>query len=553
MDIDRALDRRMAGFAGALAVTGNWVTRAWFAPVVFVGLAIVWTWPAAISGEWVGRHSDTLGTIWTLSAARRLVLGGMHDVATGFPDGATYLRPDSFVLLAIGAVFGPGATRLHAWLQVIGVAGSAWAAEDCARRLGANRPASMIAGFSFAFSGLASTTLLEGHVYHLLDPWLPICLWTWWRATGPAGRIRDGVGAGFAYAMALFSTAYLGLAAAVVLVGVALGGLIEGRHPMRWRPVFAALGVGVPVSLLYVWAFAGGGPADAVVTHGPSAQLANMLGPTETIDAVYHSHVVAIPATVLALFFASPVVLRGVAGWRRVAAAGVLALVLSMGATFSVDHGDASFALPLALLAKVQGGQLVRFPARLAWGWALCAGVVAARVGGELVSRWRPAGWVLASMLLVDAFAQMGMPSRQRVQPAAIPSAYLSATGPILDLFPVDIHRTQALDLRVMTMACAYQTVHHRAIADLCITTTPWEGPRARFGQELWEKALIGEAIRPWLAGLGFEFVVFHADLFRPGDRAPLREALLTMDAAPVRSRDGGEFVEGYRVAGAGR
>ena len=51
--------------------------------------------------------------------------------------------------------------RQHGWLQILGVASSAWAASAFARTVGATAPWNLLAGLGFA-PGLAANALLEG-------------------------------------------------------------------------------------------------------------------------------------------------------------------------------------------------------------------------------------------------------------------------------------------------------------------------------------------------------------------------------------------------------
>ncbi len=524
-----------------------------FAPVIFTILAVLWTWPALLAPGWVGRESDTLGTIWVIDAAARLLGNKLHDAHTAWPTGVDYLRPDSFLLLGAGTLSGwLGAARVHAWLQILGLVLSAWAAESCARQLGATRPASLVAGIGYTFGGIASTTLLEGHVYQLVNPWLPLCLAAWWRATGPEGRPRDGVATAAFFGLALASTAYLGMAAAVLLGGVLLGALVERRNPIRPAPLLAALAVGIPVSAAYLALFLAGATPWASVSAGATGApttLLSLLGPTETSDTFYHGQVGALPPTILALFVAAPVVLRGAFGWRRVGVAALVALVFALGAELQVDPALRLFPLPLALLDMVPGAHFLHFPSRLGWGFGLCAGVLAALVVSRLPTR---RAWLLVPLLLLDVFGFFRLPWRQRVQLAEVPSAYLADTGPVLDLFPEDAQPGRPLSLRIFTLACAYQTLHHRPIADTCITTSPWNSPRATLGRWLYRQALDGTPFADDLADLGFTTVAFHGDLFRATDRAVLDRALRAMDPAPVESRDGGEAIGAFAVPAGG-
>lgn len=524
-----------------------------FAPAIYLALALVWTWPAAISADWVGRHSDTLGTIWVIDAAGRLLVNGLHDGMTGWPTGVSYLRPDSFTLLPVAAVLAwLGDGRLHAWLQIVGLVSSAWAAESCARTMGAVRPASLLAGLAFAFGGLGSTALLEGHVYHLLDPWMPLAAAGLWRALGPEGRVRDGVQAGVSAVLALLTTAYLGIAT-VLLLGVL--GVARGVEQRRWPPVgplLAAAGVFGPVAIAYAALFAAGAGPWSSASQGSitvGATLLNLLGPTDITDQVYHSQVIAIPATILALALTAPVVLRRRSGWRSVGACAVVCLLAAIGPRLDLAPGQDGVPMPMALLNALPGFSFLHFPSRLGWAWALCMGFLAARVASELPRR---AAFVLPALLAVDLFGVMGMPFRQVTQPSAIPSAYAASSGPVFDLVPTDLTHTRALDLQEMTLFCAYQTVHHRAIADVCITTSPWTGPRARLGRWLYTRVLAGDDLGQPLAELGFTTVMFHDDLFRAHDRALLAAALAKVDPAPLVTTDGGEHVVAYAVPAGG-
>ena len=61
---------------------------------------------------------------------------------------------------------------------LLGTALNAFTAErSAASDLGVGRPASLLAGIAYGYSGIAGNVILEGHVYHLLNPWLPL-LWS---------------------------------------------------------------------------------------------------------------------------------------------------------------------------------------------------------------------------------------------------------------------------------------------------------------------------------------------------------------------------------------
>ncbi len=517
-------------------------------PVVLAVLAILWTWPAAVAGDtWlVGRHFDLPGTVWFIDAASRLV-PTLHDPLTAWPSGATQARLDSWWLALVGVLAGGlGAVRVHALLQVLGVFASAWAAEGCARAMGARAPWSWIAGLSFGFSGLAATALLEGHVYVLVDPWLPGFAWAWWRATGPEGDARLGALAGALWCACLLTSAYIGLAAALVAVGLGVGGLL--RRSLRPSALGGALAVVVPIGLAYVALFAAGdlhAGTQPDPLHRGAADLVSLAGPTAELDRNGNSLSLALHASVLALVLASPVVLRGRTGWQALAWTGVGALVLACGTHLGTPRGSLA-PLPLSLLEGTGALDVLRFPARLAWAWSLCAGLVAARVATELAAR-RPAATALVlTIALIDVFWVIDLPGRQRTQLAATPSAYAEGTGAVLDLYPEYVGAVGDWNTWFQGLSCFYQVDHGRPIAHDCIATDPGADPGQALASEALGRLLGGQPMGPWMDDHALSALAWHPDLYLPGDRRRLAERLLALDPSPTRSTDGGDHVVVY-------
>ncbi len=511
-------------------------------PLVLLALAVAWTWPALVTHDLVGTHSDAYGTAWFIHAAPRL-FPGFHDGLACFPDGATYSRPDSWVLAAQGALLGwVPAARLHAWLGLVGVWLSAWAASAFASALGARAPWSWLAGLSFAFSGLAAAALLEGYAYHVFDPWLPLLGWGWWRATGPEGRPTQAALAGLGMGAAFWTSAYLGLAATLLFLGIATR---LSRANLSALGAFAS--TALPVLGAWVWLFAAGAQGEVLAAEAAApvlAQLADALvlaaGPT------VGSELAGRPATALlgvtpALFVAAPLLLRRRADWRVLAATGLVALA----ASFLPRLAPGVLPLPDSLTAA-----LFRFPARLAWAWLLCAGVVGALVLDRLATRFPRAAWALLAAGLVDAFLVVDLPGRQGTLPAGVPSAYLAHEGPLYDLWPEDPSDAGAWDLRTSTTACWYQTEHGRPIGDHC-QSPRFESPRLALQPWLLERLLDGrhEAVGERLRTLGYTTLVFHADAFRHADRGRIAHALTHVDPSPVASHDGAEHVLAYRLS----
>jgi hypothetical protein len=518
-------------------------------PLVLACLAILWTWPASVAGSefLVGRHLDLPGTVWFISAADRLIFT-LHDPLTAWPTGATHTRLDSWVLLVLSALSGfLDPVRVHALLQVGGVFISAWAAEACARAIGAKAPWSWLAGLSFAFSGLAATALLEGHVYHLVNPWLPGFAWAWWVATGPDGSARQGTLAGGLWVGCLLTSAYTGLAASLVAIGLAIGGLT--RRELTPRTVGGALAVVVPAIAIYGALFAAGdlhaGAAADALNRG-SANLVNLAGPTAELDRNGNSLSATVHASILALVLVAPVVLRDEARWKALLGTAIAALILACGTVLGTPR-TAFFPLPLGLVDAWVGLDFLRFPARLMWAWSLCAGLVAARVATVLAKRQPLATSVLLVVALIDVFWVIQMPGRQRTQIAATPSAYTHAQGAILDLYPEYVGPVGDWNTWFQGLACLYQVGHHQPIVNDCLATDSAADPGQRLAREARRRLLAGESISNLMADWEIDAIAWHPDLFTPGDRRRLAERLLVLDPHPQRSTDGGDHVVLYR------
>ena len=465
-------------------------------PVLWLVLAVAWTWPAALGGP-TGLHFDALGTLWSIDAAARL-LPGLTDPLTGYPAGADYSAFDSYLMLPLAALMGPlGAARVHGLLAVLGVAGSAWAAEGFARAVGAKGPFALLAGFAFAFSGIAANALLEGHVYHVVDPWLPLFGWAWWRATSDGGTWKHAVLAGLAFDAALLTTGYLGVACALMAIGFWVGG--------RKRPGLWAVPVVAPVLMGVGWLVASASPevTEASLRVG-SASLRALFAPGAELDRAEHSMALALDGVVLALL----VLGRGPARLRW---------------TALVALGIAFFGLPT---------DLVRFPARMAWTFGLCGGVYAAVAAGQL---GRGAVALIPASALWS-FVVVALPWRQQGLVAEAPML----EGPTLELLPRDLNPNGDLDVWLSASACYGQTLHGQPLAEDCVTVPVTANPRARLNEEL-TGALHGG---PWPDLGAYDALVTRPDLLREGDR----ERLLARLGPPEMRAEGAENLWSWSV-----
>ena len=532
--------------------------RAWATFLVWLALAVAWTWPAAAAGPQVaGRHFDVLGVIWFVDHAARVLQGGVdHHIA--FPQGIRYENFDSYTLVLLARVvpwLDPA--RLHGWLQLLGVATSAWAAERFARAAGARAPWTMLAGLSYAFSGLAASALVEGHVYFLLNPWMPLFGWAWWRATGPGGRGLHGVAAGLMFVLVLLTSAYLAVAAAVLAVGFFVAGALRRPFdiPGVLRPGLGALAVVLPASALYLVLLLGnigatGTAANVEAVPLMSASLARLAAATPELDRGGHSLALGLSGVMLALAIWAPMLLRRRERWRTLAWTGAVALLLCMGPLLVAGRDPTAMPLPYMLLLKLPVGDFLRFPIRLAWGALLCGGVLAALAGTALERRCGRTSRVLVLLALAEVFLLARMPWRQTALPASSPAVYRAARGPVLDLLPQGLSTADDLNFWFWATACYQQTHHHQPLAEDCVTTRITESPRYVLGAWLTARLLAGQAAaaRRQLRQMGFAGVMFYPDLFHAGDRRRLRHGLATLDPSPGSSTDGGQHVQLFRL-----
>lgn len=522
--------------------------------LVFLGLAVLWTWPAAWPSGIPGRWPDALGTVWFIDASPRL-WPDLVDPLTGWPASAHYGRPDSFVLLLLSSIlafFPPGV--IYSLVSVLGIALSAWAAERLAVELGAEAPWSLVAGVGFALCGLSSTSLIEGYPYLVLNPWMPWMVVHALRCTRPAATPQDGVLTGIFFTLTLLSSAWLALSAALLLLG--LTPLLVGRTPKRPAlPAALAAATVLGAGVIYVAVFVAAGDGvrqtagnTAAVLSQLRLSLVQLAGPGLGVDVRWHSQTHSISATVLALAVLAPAVLRRGRAWKALLGVGLVSLLLSISPRVSPEaFADMPGAGQLALMLA---STVLRFPARLGWAWALCASVVGALVATQLGRRSPKTARVIFVFVLIDAFVIMRQPLRQGEHLATVPSAYSAHTGPVLDIFPDDAQGSPAWLLWTTNLACHHQTVHHRAIAEHCLFTPDAESPRVLLQRVVVDRALAGDASETMvlLGTLGFGSVVVHLDAFSETDRAALLAGLTAAAGPAVLSQDGGEDIAAFGV-----
>jgi hypothetical protein len=504
----------------------GWRIGPWGERLFWLVVALVWTWPAVLANgeQLVGRHFDAMGTIWTISAAPRLLFG-LADPLTVWPEGAVYGSVDSLTLLPLSALFQwVGAVRLHAWFGVLGVAVSGWAASGFARAVGAPRPWNLIAGLLFACSGLSANALLEGHSYHLLNPWLPLFAWAWWRATGPAGGWRDGLWAGLAFSLTLLTTAYLGVAAAIIGFGLSIDALLR-RPRTLMRPVLVFMAVSTPAVLWVVLGVTGDlppitGTSEAAALRRASLNLASLGLPIAEIDRSGHSWALALsPLIGVGLLFAS-VVRPAQARWWPLVGTTALALALMMGPVMALanDPGDPTFASPFGGLWQLPGWSQLRFPGRLGWAFNLMGGVLAAQFAAQVARRvGRPARWILVAVLVESLFL-VGLPFRQVLRPTMAKDISSIEDKPLFSLLPESLGPAGEGTSWMGAVDCLAQASHAAPIALDCVRLPVSESSGVALSRWVGSQILSGRAPRAWahLSALGFDGILWRPDWVHP-------------------------------------
>lgn len=522
----------------------------------YLGVVALFSWPALSFQGLPLRHFDLYPAVWLLEVAPE-AFPRMLYAQTAWPFGESLVRIDSYLLLLIGwlnqgLLSGATLACLLAWL---GPALSATAAEGVTFHIfKVPRPYSWIAGTAFACSGIAAVALLEGHVYHLLNPWMPLFLGFLWLGTSESGRAWHGLVAGLFWALCLYTTAYLGVGATLLGLWIFLRSLWRG---LKLLPSF--LLTALPPALYYVWLFRLGGswadnapvePVRILDTGGNS--LLGMLGPSADIDLSGHSLVAPPGFLILFLWMLAPRILARQAEWRWLSAGALLFLLMSFGATFRVLPGGPGLPSPLLLLQNFHELALFRFPLRLLWPFGLLAGVVAARAAAQLRDRR------LLVLAFLDVFLSTGMPFRQQQMVAEIPSVYskLSSDVVVLDIYGEVIGPTSGdWKMRLRGLGCYYQGSHQRRLPELCIGTAI-SSPRERLSQwfvaQATDSAGLDQQDQQRLTSWGIGAIVLHLDSLRPADVRALQEKLLEALGPPfAESKDGGERLEVFTLSSA--
>lgn len=422
------------------------------APAFFLALAVAWTWPAVVT-PMVTRQFDLYVTRWVAA------LGGwsLHSSHTAWPLGESLAGADSLLFLGLAALVPVRDVTLLALVTVLGPVASAWAAERCAcRAFGVPEPASWVAGIAYGFSGIASSAFLEGHVYWLVNPWLPLLV-----GGLVVGGRGGGVVAGIGFSGAVFTSGYLALMAGIVTL--VLVGIVPNRRATLVPFVALALPAGLAYVALLAQRPAGGTFSDSVPLSEGGTTLAGLAGWTPVADLGAHSIVAPVGWVGFWFLLFAPVLLRGHGRVWPLVILGWIGLVLAPGGAILGEVNGTPWLSPVAWLGRIPGAHWIHFPVRFAWLYALAAGLLAARGLAVLGGRWPVLGLFLAT---ADAIVGTGAPFRSgRVLPEA-PSAYAAAPDrAVLDVVPRPIDFVAfTADPFARGVICSAQAVHRSPI-----------------------------------------------------------------------------------------
>ena len=560
------MERSEGGVIGAMAER-TWLRHA-VTLAVYLLFWIAWSWPLATDPFrlQVAQQFDNLGSIWVSGLGPRLD-GGWVTYLAGWPEGEDIRRMDTFVLIGLSWLVGNwvAPVSLLGLVTMLGPPLSALAAERFAARvLSVGWPWSIAAGLTYGFSGLAVTSLLEGHAYALFNPWLPLMAWQWAETTGPHGRPWHAVATAVLWAACLLTSAYMGIVATLWLAGWAIWAFWHPTPAQRRALVTVALIV--PMGAIYTGLFVAGGdatrPQDAY--FGERHQAGGITGAADLAGfagATYLDDGASAHPTVTALGFL-PLVLVAVAlarrrrldgPWQPMLWLGLAGLALSLGAVLKVDASDEGIPWLLAPIRSLLANGFFRFPARLAILAALGWGAVGAAALAGLARHSRLAA-VLLPLVALDILVTCAIPVRTARVTWAVPSALraLPEEGAVLPLLPhltgISWEHEQCLNDR----DCAYQAELGRPLVNRCTATTLRHGPRWELGSWL-RSALLeevpGDEIAGHLASLGIGAVIWRPGLFAPADRLVIARALTGALGEPIASsQDAGEYLVVYRV-----
>ena len=529
--------------------------------VFYTVLSAVFTWPAVLFARplFPTRQFDIYPVLWLIDEAPEAFPTLMHPTSA-WPYGELLVRIDSYVLLYLSWINGNllSSFTIASLLLWLGPVINAMAAEHCASAgMKIARPWSVLAGMFFGFSSIAASAVLEGHLYYLLNPWLPLLLKALWEGSEGRGGWKTGFLAGIWFVLSLFTSAYIGICAALLVAWMGL------RAPRAiWKTLWGVLILGGIAGGYYIFLFRMGGVWEGTPFFDPAQNLKGgattllgLLSWADPADTTWHS---IVSPLAFSMFWAIGFSIFARASRLRWLAIGAgIVLLLSFGASFQLWPKGPSFPGPLSWLAPYPWASFFRFPVRLLWLFNLWGSMVAAEFFCQLSQKISQTSLFQAGVFgiaLVDTLGMTGMPARLESRWISVPSAYEVAPkdAAVLDLMGEVLGSARAeMAMRRRILGCFYQTQHQRPVLDVCIGTSG-DSPREIVSSWLMPNLFLPKEpnqISYRLAKLGIGAVVLHLDTFRTVDALALSQGLQVVLSAPAaHSEDGGARIELYLV-----
>ena len=499
--------------------------------------SVLFTWPLIVSpnGIIISRQFDVYVLSWMLHITPEM--NDLHTSLSNWPVGQSLNRTDSLLMMILAFVV---QGHLNPWTlisltSILGVASSIWAAEKFARVVGkVDAPYSYFCGIQYGLSGVALVTLLEGPLYLLIIPWLPLMATQLWLFIQAPSKVRILL-VSIYWTLSLLTSAYLGLTATLTvlwMVGWHLYTTSSSTPKIRdWLQLFTTL---LLLGMSYVLLFFAQGEATRTLDNNTldtgSITLSNALTWSPKTDLVFHSNGPVIGVFALAALAFAPFLCSG-KSWKSWWGLAVLSIGLSFGR--HIGMLEEGWKLPWLLFPLFQTdiGSFIRFPLRFFWIGSLCCGYLLSQIIFHLKHRRQLFAAVAGMLMLFEIFVINGTFFRTTRTPIHTPEIYhkTSKDRAIFELYPNINPLTGIEPLYFKNVLCAYQIDHKRPIAPACMGTTVSHGTDWILRNQLFDDVL-GQQRLDWrerLQNMGFGAIMFHPTLFQATDRKTLRDYLI--------------------------
>ena len=547
---------------------------------LWIIITIIWFYPLLhmTQGQFLGNNHDSFGTLWFMDATSRWQ-DGFTDALTDFPIGGTYGRLDSFILyfISLGSLYtGFSTISIFHCVLLVGFCTTGWSCQMVAEKFGAIRPYSVLAGLLYVGSGLANMTIAEGHIYHLLQPWLVwmvYFLWKWLESikimetvcatpyamatnsvseqSTPKNSITYSMLVVLCFAFTLYSSAYLGLNALILILSAVLVSLPHLLAILKKSAWFGGqwwimwLG-SVVVCLGYVNLFASYPSDNLVLTDKTlgfsSTTLSNMFYVSSEIHAKAHSIGLGWSALAVLVSLSFQHLLSiSTTQKRYIQYTCWLSLLCSMGPTIHLTPQIALFPSPLFWMRDIPFLDMLDFPIRLAWIATLMISITTALIVSAIATKTSSTAKFIGIAIILELLLRCNVLNTLETQNIATPSVLQQTQGSIHNLFPIYFHDPDA-NLHFTSISCLFQIQHQQAITDDCISVAPQQHQRIQLSIQIFPALLTGDinTVYTTLEKADIDYLAVYPDTLPAQDWLRIHSQLLQMDAHPTHSTDNG-------------